>query len=130
MHEEDERQERVRKEWAKEAERYRHERDEMEYRENQRQEKERQKWRHEVEDRDRIEERRRREEERQKCNMFWGRVEAHTCTTYATREYTAQLMNLPATWEHRVEACKVTPPEVHGVSYLPKRCEDKVGNIN
>ncbi|KAG6379349.1 hypothetical protein JVT61DRAFT_11811 [Boletus reticuloceps] len=57
--------------------------------------------------------------------MFWGGIEAHTCTTYATREYTAQLMNLPTTWEHRVEACKATPLEVHGVSYLPKSCEDK-----
>ena len=45
---------------------------------------------------------------------------------FATREYTAELMNLPTTWEHRVEACKVIPLEVHGISYLPKSCEDKV----
>jgi len=67
----------------------------------------------------------REDEEGQKLNMFWGNIEAHTCTTYATRDYTAQLMNLPTTWEHRVEACKATPLEVHGVSYLPKSCEDK-----
>ncbi|KAF8557893.1 hypothetical protein OG21DRAFT_136998 [Imleria badia] len=69
--------------------------------------------------------RKREEEELQKLNMFWGSVEAHTCTTYATREYTAQLMNLPATWVNQVEACKATPLEVHGISYLPKSCEDK-----
>ncbi|KAG8214286.1 hypothetical protein J3R82DRAFT_9235 [Butyriboletus roseoflavus] len=127
VHEEQERQERVREEWAQEVEEHWHEREEMERHENQRRENERQKWRREVEDHDRIEEERRKreEEERQKLNMFWGRVEARTCTTYATREYTAQLMNLPTTWEHRVEACKATPLEVHGVSYLPKNCEDK-----
>ena len=104
----------------------------MERHENQHRENERQKWRREVEDHDQIEEERRKreEEERQKLNMFWGDIEAHTCTTYATREYTAQLMNLPATWEHRVEACKATPLEVHGTSYLPKTCEDKVGGVN
>ncbi|KAG9308891.1 hypothetical protein JVU11DRAFT_11351 [Chiua virens] len=65
------------------------------------------------------------EEERQKLNMFWGNVEAHTCITYGTREYTAQLMNLPTTWEHPIEACKATAIEIHGNSYLPKSCEDK-----
>ena len=132
MQEEEERKERIREEWDQEVERHRHECEEMERHENQRQENERQKWRREVEDHDQIEEERRKreEEERQKLNMFWGGVEALTCTTYATREYTAQLMNLPATWEHRVEACKATPLEVHGTSYLPKTCEDKVGGVN
>jgi len=113
-------------------ERVRHEYEEMERRENQRRENQRNKWRREVEDHDRIKEERRKreEEERQKLNMFWSGIEAHTCTTYATREYTAQLMNLPTTWEHRVEACKATPLEVHGISYFPKSCEDKVGDVD
>ncbi|KAI9566249.1 hypothetical protein HD554DRAFT_2194559 [Boletus coccyginus] len=116
MREEGERQERVRQEY-----------EEMERRENQRRENQRDKWRREVENHDRIEEERRKreEEERQKLNLFWSGIQAHTCTTYATREYTAQLMNLPTTWEHRVEACKVTPLEVHGISYFPKSCEDR-----
>jgi len=127
MQEEEERQERIREAWAQEAEKHRHECKKMERRENQRRENERQKWRREVEDHDQIEEERRKreEEERQKLDMFWGDIKAHTCATYATREYTAQLMNLPATWEHRVEACKATPLEVHGISYLPKSCEDR-----
>ncbi|KAF8551217.1 hypothetical protein OG21DRAFT_1512992, partial [Imleria badia] len=127
VREEQERQERVQKEWEQEVEKHRHECEEVERRENQRRINERHKWRREVEDHDRIEEERRKreEEERQKLNMFWGGIEAHTCTTYATMEYTAQLMNLPAWWKHRVEACKATPLEVHGISYLPKSCEDK-----
>ena len=121
-------QKRIREEWAEEVEN----REEMERRENQRRENERQKWRREVEDHDGIEEERKKheEEERQKLNMFWGGIRARTCTTYATREYTAQLMNLPATWKHRVEACEATLLEVHGMSYLPKSCEDKVGDVN
>ncbi|KAI9566250.1 hypothetical protein HD554DRAFT_1209686 [Boletus coccyginus] len=113
-------------------ERVRHEYEEMERRENQRRENQREKWRREIEDHDRIEEERRKreEEERQKLNMFWSGIEAHACITYATKEYTAQLMNLPTTWEHRVEACKATPLEVHGISYFPKSCEDKVGDVN
>jgi len=82
--------------------------------------KERKSWEREVEER-----KRREEEGRQKLHMFWGHVEAHKCTTYATREYTAQLMNLPTTWKHRLDACKATPLEVHGISYFPKTCEDK-----
>ncbi|KAF8431473.1 hypothetical protein L210DRAFT_975239 [Boletus edulis BED1] len=74
--------------------------------EDERQERERQKWQREVENHDRVEKERkkREEEERQELNMFWGGIEAHTCTTYVTREYTAQLMNLPTTgsieWRH------------------------------
>ncbi|KAG6370508.1 hypothetical protein JVT61DRAFT_11289 [Boletus reticuloceps] len=132
VREEQERQQRVREEWAREVEKHRHEWEEMERREHERRESGRQRWQREVENHDRIEkERKKREdEERQKLNMFWGGIEAHTCTTYATRDYTAQLMNLPTTWEHRVEACKATPLEVHGVSYLPKSCEDKASDVN
>jgi len=127
VEEESERQQKVREGWARETEQHRRQQEQAERRENDRQEQARRRWHHEVEDHDRIVEERRKheEEERQKLNMFWGQVKAHTCTTYATREYTAELMNLPASWEHRVEACKVTPLEVHGISYLPKSCEDK-----
>ncbi|KAF8125073.1 hypothetical protein EV363DRAFT_1434818 [Boletus edulis] len=85
-------------------------------------------WKLETEWHEKDERKKHEDEERQKLNMFWGGIEAHTCTTYATRDYTAQLMNLPTTWEHRVEACKATPLEVHGVSYLPKSCEDKASD--
>jgi len=68
----------------------------------------------------------REEEERKRLALFWGRVEAHQCKTYGTREYTAVLMNLPMDWGQRVEACKATPLEVHGITRLPKSCEDRV----
>jgi len=82
--------------------------------------REQQRWRREVEERER-----REEEERQRHHMYWGHVEAHTCATYATREYSAQLMNLPRSWEHRLEACRNTPLEIHGISHSPKTCEDR-----
>jgi len=88
-------------------------------------ERERQQWQREVEERYQ-----REEEERQKLHMFWGHVEAHTCTTYATMEYTAQLMNLPTSWKHRLDACRATPLELRGISYLPKTCEDRVGDFS
>ena len=72
---------------------------------------------------------RREEQERQRLGLFWGRVEAHQCKTYGTREYTAVLMNLPTNWEGRFAACKATPLELHGVTHLPRSCEDKVGGI-
>lgn len=62
-------------------------------------------------------------------HMYWGHVEARACITYGTMEYTAQLMNLPPSWEHRVEACKATPLEIHGIPHLPKSCEDRVCDI-
>ncbi|KIJ04906.1 hypothetical protein PAXINDRAFT_21809 [Paxillus involutus ATCC 200175] len=125
--EEEQHQEQVRKAWEAEAERHRQALEERNRRETERMDSQRRKWQREIDEHDRlVEERRRREEEeRQKLNMFWGQVESHQCTTYATREYTALLMNLPTTWEHRVEACKATALEIHGVSYLPKTCEDK-----
>lgn len=123
IHEEHARQEKVRQEWMREVERHVREFGEMQRREREERERERERWKWEVEERER-----RLEEERQRLHMFWGRVEAHTCTTYATREYTAQLMNLPTTWAHRLDACKATPLEIHGISYLPTTCEDKVGD--
>ncbi|KIJ59670.1 hypothetical protein HYDPIDRAFT_33009 [Hydnomerulius pinastri MD-312] len=90
-------------------------------------ENQRERWKREEENHDHLEEERRKreEEERLKHNMYWDLVEKRQCTTYATREYSAQLMNLPSNWIHRVEACKATPLVVHGVSYLPSTCEDK-----
>ncbi|KIM65862.1 hypothetical protein SCLCIDRAFT_1211867 [Scleroderma citrinum Foug A] len=67
---------------------------------------------------------RREEEERVRLNLAWARVEAHHCTTYATREYTAQLTNLPADYKYRLDACRVTPLEIHGITYTPRRCEE------
>jgi len=89
-------------------------------REREEQDQDRERWRREVEERER-----REEEERQRRHMFWGHVQPHTCTTYATREYTAQLMNLPRNWGHRLDACRATPLEIRGISYLPKTCEDR-----
>ncbi|KIJ13057.1 hypothetical protein PAXINDRAFT_100877 [Paxillus involutus ATCC 200175] len=126
-HEEEQHQEQVRKAWETEADKHRQELQERNRRETEQMDSQRRKWQREIDEHDRLAEERRKheEEERQKLNMFWGHVEAHQCTTYATREYTAVLMNLPVTWEHRVEACKATALEVHGISYLPKSCEDK-----
>ncbi|KAN0094861.1 hypothetical protein V8E55_003148 [Tylopilus felleus] len=108
------------REWNRETERHIREFEDLVARERKQRELERERWRREVEERDK-----REEEERQRRHMFWDRVEAHACTTYATREYTAQLMNLPRTWEHRLDACKATPLEIHGNSYLPTTCEDR-----
>ena len=70
------------------------------------------------------------EEERKRLGLFWGRVEVHQCKTYGTREYSAVLVNLPWNWENRIETCKATPLEVHGVAHLPTACEDRVCGIH
>ena len=126
---------RIRQEWETEERQYEHERHE---RDQQRlrwelddvkhtellREWEQERLQHEEELRRR---QRREEDERVGLNLAWERVEAHQCTTYATREYTAQLTNLPAYYEYRLDACRMTPLEIHGVSYTPKRCEEHVG---
>lgn len=68
---------------------------------------------------------RREEEERARLNLFWGRVEAHQCKTYGTREYTAVLVNAPTEWRSSqlVEACRATPLEIHGIRLTPKSCQ-------
>ena len=103
-------QEEQRKVWELEEENHRRTMDEQ-----------RLKWEQELQEHDRLE-----KERRQKMNMFWGQVEGHQCTTYATRQYTALLKNLPIDYPYRVEACKETLLKIHGASYLPKECEDKV----
>ncbi|KAG1800378.1 uncharacterized protein HD556DRAFT_1343066 [Suillus plorans] len=72
-----------------------------------------------------VEERRKHEEEeRLRLNMFWTDLASQTCTSYATREYTARLVNVPSYYDRRVEACMATPVKIHGVEYMPKWCED------
>lgn len=66
-------------------------------------------------------------------DLFWGHVEAHPCNIlHGTREYTAVLMNLPTEWERfhglPVEACEVTPLEIHGAKLMPKSCDDRVSS--
>ena len=88
---------------------------------------ERERVQHELELKERA---RREEEERKRMDLFWGRVEAHQCKTYGTREYTAVLMNLPPVdWVWRVQACKATPLEIHGIARLPTSCEDRVRRV-
>lgn len=112
--------EQLRLEWQREEEEQRHKMD-----------RQREEWHREMEEHDRLERERRDQEkhERQKMGMFWDQVEAHHCTTYATREYSAVLANLPVDYPHRVEACKEIPLEVHGMSYLPKHCEDQGSGV-
>ncbi|KAG1831959.1 hypothetical protein DFJ58DRAFT_823591 [Suillus subalutaceus] len=86
----------------------------------------REQWGREVEEHEReVEERRKHEEEeRLRLNMFWTDPTSHTCTTYATREYTARLVNVPSYYNRRVEACMATSIKIHGTEYTPKWCED------
>jgi hypothetical protein len=72
-------------------------------------------------------ERQEREDRRLRLNMFWTDLTSHACTTYATREYTARLVNIPSYYNRRVEACMAAPVKIHGVEYTPKWCEDHVG---
>ncbi|KIJ14803.1 hypothetical protein PAXINDRAFT_169488 [Paxillus involutus ATCC 200175] len=71
-------------------------------------------------------EREREEDERQRHNTVWVDVEPHSCTSWATRKYTARLANVPSNYNRRIEACKATPLDVHRQSYLPHTCEDNV----
>ena len=76
MYEEQTRQEHVRQEWAHETERHVRKFEEMRARERAAWTRERQRWLREIKERDQWE-----EEERQRLNMYWGHVEAHTCTS-------------------------------------------------
>ncbi|KAG2343010.1 hypothetical protein BDR05DRAFT_1000323 [Suillus weaverae] len=69
-----------------------------------------------------------KEDERLRSNMFWTDLEPHTCKTYATREYTARLVNVPSYYNRRVEACMAIPVNIHGAEYTPKWCEDRGPN--
>ncbi|KAG2343924.1 hypothetical protein BDR05DRAFT_932936 [Suillus weaverae] len=116
----------LREKWAREVEEHEREVEERRRREEQEKILLREKWGREVEEHDReVEERRKHEEEeRLRLNMFWTDLASHTCTTYATREYTARLVNVPSYYNRRVEACMATSVTIHGAEYTPKWCED------
>ncbi|KAG1903136.1 uncharacterized protein F5891DRAFT_117832 [Suillus fuscotomentosus] len=120
----------LREKWGKEVEEHKHDMEERRRREEQDRILLREKWSREVEEHERqVEERRKHEEkERLRLNMFWTDLASHTCTSYATREYTARLVNVPSYYDRRVEACMATPVEIHGAEYTPKWCEDNGPN--
>ncbi|KAG2038373.1 hypothetical protein BDR03DRAFT_954597 [Suillus americanus] len=117
---------RIREQWGREAEEHNKEVEALRRREEQERNLLREKWSREVEGHEReVEERRKHEEEeRLRLNMFWTDLASHTCTTYATREYTARLVNVPSYYNRRVEACMATPVNIHGIEHTPKWCED------
>ncbi|KAG6327428.1 hypothetical protein ID866_11661 [Astraeus odoratus] len=122
---------RIRMEWLAEQRQYEHERRE---RDEQRvrwkieeeghaevlREWKRERLQHEKE----LRERKQREiDERMRLNLSWANVEAYHCKTYATREYSAHLINLPTDYKYYLDACRETPLVIHGESYKPTRCE-------
>lgn len=48
----------------------------------------------------------------------WTNFESHSCTTYATREYVAEL-NVSSWNRHRMEICMATSADVHGLTGPP-----------
>ncbi|KAG0694771.1 hypothetical protein DFH29DRAFT_958731 [Suillus ampliporus] len=58
----------------------------------------------------------------------WTNFESHSCTTYATREYVAEL-NVSPWRRHRMGICMATPLVVHGRPHWPSRCEDRSGTV-
>ena len=118
----------IHQQWMRETEEYERNLSESIRRENQQRDARRVQWEREEEEHRRyLEERQKREEEeRQRMNMFWTDPESHTCISYGTREYTARLVNVPACYDRRVEACMATPIQIHGVEYKAKWCEDHV----
>ncbi|KAG2069562.1 hypothetical protein BDR04DRAFT_1101444 [Suillus decipiens] len=116
----------VREMWGREVAEHGREVEERRKREEQERNVLRDKWGREVEEHEHEVEKRRKheEEERLRLNMFWTDLESHTCTTYATREYTARLVNVPSYYNRRVEACMATSVKIHGAEYMPKWCED------
>jgi len=67
--------------------------------------------------------------ERLRLNLFWGDLKAHTCSSYGTRTHTARLLNLPANYDHRIEACMATPIQIRGAKHNATLCEDHVGAL-
>ncbi|KAG2049562.1 hypothetical protein BDR06DRAFT_961368 [Suillus hirtellus] len=58
----------------------------------------------------------------------WTNIESHSCTTYATKAYVAEL-NASRWSRHRMEICRATPMFVHGRPHWPSRCEDRSGTV-
>ncbi|KAG2343912.1 hypothetical protein BDR05DRAFT_932925 [Suillus weaverae] len=116
----------LREQWRTEVEEHKRDMEETRRREEQEKTILREKWSREVEEHEREVAKRRKheEEERLRLNMFWTDLASHTCTTYATREYTARLVNVPSYYNRRVEACMATSVMIHGTEYTPKWCED------
>ncbi|KAG2134836.1 hypothetical protein DEU56DRAFT_808954 [Suillus clintonianus] len=115
---------RLREQWRREEEEARRHEEQENSRLREQWEREVDEHKREVEERRRREEQERIQEERLRLNMFWTDPESHTCTSYATREYTARLVNVPSNYNRRVEACMATPVQIHGNEYTPKWCED------
>ncbi|KAG1726837.1 hypothetical protein EDB19DRAFT_1751546 [Suillus lakei] len=60
--------------------------------------------------------------------VVWTNIESRFCTTYATREYVAEL-NV-SLWNRRwMEVCMATPLFVHDHPNWPSRCEDRSGTV-
>jgi len=60
--------------------------------------------------------------------IAWTNLESRYCTTYATREYVAELSISPLS-RHRMEICVATPVIVHGRPHWPSRCEERSGKV-
>ncbi|KAG1748334.1 uncharacterized protein EDB91DRAFT_1245042 [Suillus paluster] len=117
---------RLREQWGREVEEHKNDMAERQKREGKERIRLRKQWEREEEEHKRVVERRKREEEKLlRSNMFWSNLQSHTCTAYATREYTARLVNIPSYYNRRrIEACMAMPVQIHGVEYTPKWCED------
>ncbi|KIK37813.1 hypothetical protein CY34DRAFT_809995 [Suillus luteus UH-Slu-Lm8-n1] len=60
--------------------------------------------------------------------IAWTNIESQSCTTYATKEYVAELNT--SRWNpHRMKICMATPAFVHGWPHWPSRCEDRSGTV-
>jgi hypothetical protein len=60
--------------------------------------------------------------------VTWTNLESHSCTTYATREYVAELTVSP--WSsQKTEICMRTPVVVHHRPHWPSKCEYRSGTI-
>lgn len=60
--------------------------------------------------------------------VSWTNLESHSCTTYATREYVAELNVSP--WNLQWwKICMSTPVVVHSQPHLPSRCESRSGKV-
>ncbi|OAX36688.1 hypothetical protein K503DRAFT_772278 [Rhizopogon vinicolor AM-OR11-026] len=58
----------------------------------------------------------------------WTNFESSSCTTYATREYVAEL-NVSIWNIHRMEICMGTSADVHGKPHRPSSCEVRSGKV-
>ncbi|KAG1787332.1 uncharacterized protein HD556DRAFT_1246915 [Suillus plorans] len=60
--------------------------------------------------------------------IVWTNLESHSCTSYATREYLAEINLSP--WNRQwTKLCMSTPVVVHGQPHLPSRCEYRSGTV-